>query len=281
MFKCGPDYSYSYRIFKGTELYTDADGTEQEEIRLGISGSGTAGGKIADAMAVYYTYNARGQLTNVQTDNGLDASYAYDATGRRSSKTVNGKVTNHIWDGQNIVRETSGTGAETAKYYRGSRLVAQKAGTAVSYYTYDAHGSVVSMNGQGYAYDAFGNILENGVTVSNPFRYNGEYYDEETGMIYLRARSYDSSIGRFISEDTHWNPSNMIYGDNPSENPVPNIAAIMQSGNLYVYCMNDPVNSWDPSGTSVYTETRDLLNKLHIKLHFKYLTPQIEQETMR
>ena len=181
------NYSYDNNgnlIFKGTELYTDADGTEQEEISLNISGSGTAGGKIADAMAVYYTYNARGQLTNVQTDNGVNASYAYDATGRRSSKTVNGKVTNHIWDGQNIVRETSGTGAETAKYYRGSRLVAQKAGTAVSYYAYDTHGSVVSMNGQGYAYDAFGNILENGVTVSNPFRYNGEYCDEETGMIY-------------------------------------------------------------------------------------------------
>ena len=71
----------------------------------------------------------------------------------------------------------------------------------MNYYAYDAHGSVVSMNGQRYAYDAFGNILENGVTVSNPFRYNGEYYDEETGMIYLRARYYDSSIGRFITED--------------------------------------------------------------------------------
>ena len=100
-----------------------------------------------------------------------------------------------------MLSETSGSGAETAKYYRGSRLVAQKAGTAVSYYAYDVHGSVAAMNGQGYAYDAFGNILENGVTASNPFRYNGEYCDEETGLIYLRARYYDSSIGRFITED--------------------------------------------------------------------------------
>ena len=215
--------SYSYDnngnlIFKGTELYTDADGTEQEEISLNISGSGITGSNIADAMAVYYTYNDRGQMTNMQTDNGVNASYTYDVTGRRSSKSVNGKVTNHIWDGQNIVRETDGTGAESAKYYRGTRLIAQKVGTAVSYYTYDAHGSVVAMNGQGYAYDAFGNILENGVTGYNPFRYNGEYCDEETGMIYLRARYYNSSIGRFITED-------------PAKDGL----------NWYAFCGNNPV----------------------------------------
>ena len=88
----------------------------------------------------------------------------------------------------------------------------------MSYYTYDAHGSVVAMNGQGYAYDAFGNILENGVTGYNPFRYNGEYCDEETGMIYLRARYYDSSIGRFITED-------------PAKDGL----------NWYAFCGNNPV----------------------------------------
>ncbi len=32
-------------------------------------------------------------------------------------------------------------------------------------------------------------------------------------MTYLRARYYDSSIRRFISEDQFWNVDNMIYGD--------------------------------------------------------------------
>ena len=35
----------------------------------------------------------------------------------------------------------------------------------------------------------------------NPFRYSGEYFDEETGFYYLRARYYDPSVGRFLTED--------------------------------------------------------------------------------
>lgn len=38
----------------------------------------------------------------------------------------------------------------------------------------------------------------------------------------------------------------MIYGDNNTG--VPNIEAIMQSGNLYPYCLNNPVSYTDPSG---------------------------------
>ena len=45
------------------------------------------------------------------------------------------------------------------------------------------------------------------------FRYCGEYYDSEIEQIYLRARYYDPSLGRFTQQDTHWTPENMIYGD--------------------------------------------------------------------
>ncbi len=104
----------------------------------------------------------------------------------------------------------------------------------MSYYTYDTHGSVVSMNGQGYAYDAFGNILENGVTGYNPFRYNGEYCDDETGMIYLRARYYDPSLGRFITED-------------PAKDGL----------NWYVFCSNNPVRLVDSTGTVAEMNEKD------------------------
>ena len=59
----------------------------------------------------------------------------------------------------------------------------------------------------------------------NPFRYCGEYYDAESGFIYLRNRYYDPSTGRFITED-------------PARDGV----------NWYVYCSGNPVMFIDPSG---------------------------------
>ena len=69
------------------------------------------------------------------------------------------------------------------------------------------------------------------------------------------------TIGRFTQQDTHWTNANRIYGDNPQKTNeredrlgiqtyayVPQISAVMQSGNLYVYCMNDPVMYVDESG---------------------------------
>ena len=83
-------------------------------------------------------------------------------------------------------------------------------------------------------------------SVHNPFRYTGEYTDSETGLVYLRNRMYDPETGRFISEDTHWNIDNCIYGDHATN--TPDITAIAQSSNLYVYCINNPVRYIDNSG---------------------------------
>ena len=88
---------------------------------------------------------------------------------------------------------------------------------------------------------------------TNPWRYAGEYWDKETGSYYLRARYYTPGIGRFTQEDTHWNPGNAIYGDDPKDPLglgiyVPDIYAIRQSGNLYGYCVNNPVSYVDPTG---------------------------------
>ena len=86
----------------------------------------------------------------------------------------------------------------------------------------------------------------------SPFRYAGEYYDKETGTYYLRARYYDPVIGRFLREDPHWDTGNMIYGDDPLKlnnyNYSPSLVAIIQSGNLYVYTMNNPNRYTDANG---------------------------------
>ena len=110
-----------------------------------------------------------------------------------------------------------------------------------------------------YDYDAFGNEKDRVGSDPNPFRYCGEYFDVESGAYYLRARYYDPSVGRFTQEDTHWNTSNMIYGDEPQqigeyEDPLssiahgPKVASITQSGNRYAYALNQPTLYRDPSG---------------------------------
>ena len=152
----------------------------------------------------------------------------------------------------------------TARYLQGNNLAASLDNTgAIQYYLYNGHGDVTGLtDGSGivtktYAYDAFGNEINPGEADTNPFRYCGEYFDGETGSIYLRARYYDPAISRMLSEDTHWNPGNMIYGDRKyrlGEKRIPDINAIIQSSNLYVYCGNNPLKYIDPTGES-YTNS--------------------------
>jgi len=76
-----------------------------------------------------------------------------------------------------------------------------------------------------YEYDAFGIEKNPDANDTNPFRYCGEYFDKETGNIYLRARYYDPLTSRFISED-------------PAR----------QGTNWYIYANNNPILYIDPSG---------------------------------
>lgn len=220
--------------------------------------------------ATLYRYDGFNRQTSVQT-NGMTASYTYLPNGLRHSKTVNGTMTEFVWDGNQTVLELV-DGAVAAKYVRGLNLVASIVRNAGTYYLYNAHGDVTQLTDtrgavtRGYNYDAFGNQLNANDVDANPWRYCGEYTDLETNTYYLRARNYNPTTGRFLSEDTHWNLGNMIYGDNPqktnerkSNDPlglntytlVPNINAIRQSGNLYAYCLNNPLMYQDPDGESI------------------------------
>ena len=63
------------------------------------------------------------------------------------------------------------------------------------------------------------------VGVQNPFRYRGYYYDNETGMYYLRNRYYDPELRRFISADKY------VIG---TDSILPN---------MYMCCGNNPVSN--------------------------------------
>ena len=53
-----------------------------------------------------------------------------------------------------------------------------------------------------YEYDIFGEATLCVEEYENPFRYRGEQYDSETGNIYLRARYYNPTQGRFLTQDS-------------------------------------------------------------------------------
>ena len=223
--------------------------------------------ETAAGVATTYTYDNNGNLVNAWNGGNPVGAYSYNLFGNQVSYTPDGVVfTNytyrpdglrhsigdkvHVWDGANIVADVDGN--EVVVYIRGINLIYADDGDKI-YYHFNAHGDVVVLTNESgtktksYSYNAFGVEYNEATLDNNPFRYCGEYYDKETKTIYLRARYYDSAKGRFTQEDTHWTVSNMIYGDDPN-NTVPDQNAIKQSGNLYVYCGNNPVVFVDLTG---------------------------------
>ena len=81
-----------------------------------------------------------------------------------------------------------------------------------------------------YVYDSFGNLSLSNGTMVNSLRYTGRDFDSETGLYYYRVRHYDSTIGRFLTEDP-WDADPLYEGSN-----------------LYSYVENDPLNYTDPLG---------------------------------
>ena len=199
--------------------------------------------KTADGTTETNTYDGLNQLIGF-ADGETTASYKYNASGLRYEKTVDGQTINHVWDGnQQIVADVvDNQFYEADCYIRGTNLVAKYNycngnKSEYTYYTQNAHGDVVNLTDstgavtKTYKYDAFGveKNIDDGDT--NAFRYCGEYFDKETATVYLRARNYNPSTGRFTQRDS-------LAGN--ITDPL--------SLNLYTYCGNNPVLNIDPSG---------------------------------
>ena len=228
-------------------LNTVSSGSETEETVYSYDANGNQITKETSEKTETYTYNGLNQLIGF-TDGDTAASYAYNVSGLRIEKTVDGKTINHVWDGskQIVADIVDNDFYEAGCYLRGTNLVAKYnycngVKSEYTYYTQNAHGDVVNLtNAEGavtksYTYDAFGVEQNIDDSDTNAFRYCGEYFDAETGTVYLRARYYDPSIGRFISRDSY-------AGDN--DKPL--------SLNRYTYCANNPIIYIDPSGNVYY-----------------------------
>ena len=192
-----------------------------------------------------YTYSwTKGSLLEKVTGDGLEAVYTYDASGIRTSKKVNGTTTEYLTAGGSVLSEKKNGVWQHYLYDGSGQLMAIRYKGADYYYIRDGLMSItglVDANGTAvvnYRYDSWGMLT--GITGSmagtlgkdNPYRFKGYYYDEETGMYYLKSRYYQPEICRFISADVY-------------------IATElnMNGSNIYSYCKNNPVMLMDSDGS--------------------------------
>ncbi|MCA9884984.1 MAG: RHS repeat-associated core domain-containing protein [Anaerolineae bacterium] len=153
-----------------------------------------------------------------------------------------GVVTNYLWDEfstyGDVILETDAAGLELTRYTLGNgQLISETSAGTTEYFLSDALGSTRAMTDDAgavtgtFAYDAFGQLVEQTGTSDTNYLYTGQQYDSSTELYSLRARYYDPGMGRFLSRDT-W-PYDY-------KNPI--------ELNRYVYAANNPVLYSDPSG---------------------------------
>jgi RHS repeat-associated protein len=152
-------------------------------------------------------------------------------------------------------------GSRRAERERTSQILRRTYGNQTYYFQQDRNGNVTHLtNASGviveqYKYDAFGAVtIYNGSGVqipstayNNRFLFTGREYGATYAGTYIpaftfyeyRARAYNPTLGRFMSED----PKGFDAGDY----------------NLFRYCHNDPLDRVDPMGLDGFTKDQFLI----------------------
>jgi len=194
------------------------------------------GNTLSDAQGRSFTWDFENRLIRATNPGVGTTTFKYDPFGRRIQKSGPLGTTNYLYDGVNSLEKVDNGGNVSARYTqtRGidEPLSELRSGTT-SYYDEDGLGSVTSLsNGSGalantYSYDSFGNLTTSTGTITSPFRYTARELDSETGIYEYRARYFDPTVGRFISED----PFRFAAGMN-----------------FFAYVHNNPLGLADPTG---------------------------------
>ena len=259
--------SFGYTNPSWPDLLTSvtANGTTKDVLYEGqtqTSGVPSSGNPVTYYNGKDYSFAwTKGRQLTEATVDGQNVKYAYDMSGVRSSKqvgdttytytTLSGKVMRQQWDGKTLEFVYDDGNQPFAMIYNDGST------STLYYYVLNAQGDVSAiLDSSGklaasYDYDAWGNctvydssakVLTDPTSIANlnPLRYRGYYYDAETGFYYLQSRYYDPAICRFINADG-------LFTDG------------FVGSNLFAYCVNDPVNTVDPTGNFAITATVALI----------------------
>lgn len=163
-----------------------------------------------------YEWTAPGFLRSVTTPDGVKATYAYDAFGRRVKKEVStGEVVWFVWDGNTLAAEVrqAPDGSRVHRTYVFEELypflpVAQKdAGRWFDFVTTPSGTPTELIDDAGHVgweatLSAFGLVeSETRTATDTAIRFQGQYHDPESGLHYNRFRYYDPELGRYLTPD--------------------------------------------------------------------------------
>ncbi len=251
-------YTYTNGNITGKKVYKYTLGNVGEEIKS--SSYGYSNSEWRDLLTSFngqaVTYDEIGnpitfgsktfewcgrQLERI-TDGDNTYVYSYNTDGDRVSKTVNGVKTEYFYNGSILAGQKTGDETLIFMYdnngdafgfnYNGEEYyyiknvqndivaIADKNGTVVANYYYDAWGNVTRITG------------DTALAQTNPLRYRSYYYDSETGYYHLKSRYYSPEVGRFLNADGY----------------LAELGGNINGYNLFAYCFNNPVNLSDEKG---------------------------------
>jgi RHS repeat-associated protein len=194
--------------------------------------------------ATTYGYDQAGNLTFVERPEGeskpkIEDTYAYNGDGLRASQRISGTTSYVTWDTAEQLPLLLNDGTNSYIYGPGGLPVEQiSSGGTVTYLHHDQQGSTrlltnaAGENVGSTTYDAYGNVIGKTGSATSPLGYGAQYTDNDTGLIYLRAREYDPAMGQFLTVDPDVTETQEPYG----------------------YAADNPVNESDPTGLCAAAE---------------------------
>ncbi len=220
------------------------------------------GGIRVDTQGYTFAYDNAGRRFAVYQSGGILADYSYDSENRRTIKFSAEGIIHYHYDTQgHLIEETFQDGTFHRAYIWAddtpiAQITKDSSGQEVITYLHtdydntprlatDSTGKIV------WRWDsAFGDAAPNPNLMTVNLRYPGQYFDQETGLVYNRARYYDPGTGRFVSAD----PVSV-------QEHVASAFADLRSGamtgqsplelNPYAYTADNPLRWTDPTGQGV------------------------------
>lgn len=244
--------SYTYNA--NNQLLTETVGGTT--ITYMYDGNGNLASKTDGTNTTAYTWDWANRLLAVSGPRA-SVTYEYDGHGHRISKLQDGVMTKYTKDINSpliqVLMESNDLSEIQTTYTYGDDLIAMNEAGAHFYYHYDGLGSTRQLtddNGAvvaSYTYDGYGNPISSSGAITNMYGFTGEQqYGEADNLVYLRARYYEASLGRFINRDP------IRYGGGM---------------NMYVYVHNNPINFVNPLGLVTSNEIMNCANTCQVYIN--------------